>query len=132
MTKQFLSPGFERDAFYECPSCSEAITNPLCHNCLGNEIMKWLEFYPNVKKKIAPKLKTFVNQVNNEAVGAVNCVACGNKKAALCPYCFSEGIFKLLLKNKIDKNIVGDFLTIFNFDAEHQGYIKEAEDKGLY
>jgi hypothetical protein len=132
MVKQFLSPGFERDLFYECPSCSEAITNPLCHDCLGQAVAKWLSFYPDVKRKVMPKLKTYIRNINNEANGAVNCVTCNNKKAALCPYCFSEGVFNLLKKNSVNRNIIGDFLTIFNFDSEHKGYILEAQEQGFY
>ena len=132
MIKQFLSPGFEREDLYECPSCSEAITNPICHDCLYMEIEKWLGFYPSIKKRMLPKLKGFVKQVNNETLEGINCIACGKKKAALCPYCFMEGIFHILNKSISNKNIVGDFLTIFNFDAEHKGYIQEAKEQGLY
>lgn len=132
MVKQFLSLGFERETFYDCPSCSEAITNPLCHDCLGKSVAKWLEFYPSVRKKLLTKLKHYVSEVNNDALGAINCVACSKKKAALCPYCFSEGFFEILKRNNIDKNVIGDFLTLFDFDAEHKGYIKDAQEQGIY
>ncbi len=59
-SKNFLT-GFERDTIqtlqesYECASCFEPITNPICHECLGNQITQWLGFYPNIKKKMLPK-----------------------------------------------------------------------------
>jgi len=132
MVNQLLYPGFETDNFYECPKCSEAITNPICHDCLGKQINKWLAFYPSIKKKIAPKIKKYIQEVNNEAVGALNCVACNKKKAALCPYCFTEGVFNILKRTAINKNVLGEFLVYFNFDSKKEGYIQEAEEQGLY
>jgi hypothetical protein len=138
MVNQFLS-GFERDFSNQeelsnslCNQCNQAITNPLCHNCLGEDIESWLSFYPNLKRNLLPKIKKYIKQVNNSALNAVNCISCKNKKAALCPYCFTEGVFNILKKNKIDNQVIGDFLTIFNFDQEHEGYIKEAIKSGIY
>lgn len=128
----FLNLDFEKESFYECLSCSEAITNPLCHNCLGEEVKTWLGFYPDLKRKFLPLLKKYIQEVNNSAMGAVNCVSCKKKKAALCPYCFTEGVLSLLKKSKTDKNIIGDFLSIFNFDLKHEGYIQDAISEGLY
>jgi hypothetical protein len=133
VTQQFLS-GFEREFLqeYNCPACSEPITNPVCHDCLGNQIGEWLRFYPNVRKKMIVKIKDYVRQVNNEANTALNCVSCNSKKAALCPYCFTEAVYHLLKKSKIDKMIIMDYLSTFNFDLKHEGYILDAEDEGLY
>jgi hypothetical protein len=134
MVNQFLS-GFEREFtedFYNCPQCSEPITNPVCHDCLGNQISQWLKFYPNIRKKMLPKLKLFVREVNNDAIGTLGCMSCNKKKAALCPYCFTEAVYNMLRKNKIDKMVIMDYLSTFNFDLKHEGYIKEAAEEGLY
>lgn len=133
MATQFLS-GFERETndFYDCPQCSEPITNPVCHDCLGNQIGEWLKFYPSVRKKMFPKIKLYVRQVNNEANGAVTCVSCNNQKAALCAYCFTEAVYNLLKKNKVNKMIIMDYLSTFNFDLKHEGYIQDAQEEGLY
>jgi TPP-dependent indolepyruvate ferredoxin oxidoreductase alpha subunit len=134
MAQQFLS-GFEREPQYEeslCQQCTQPITNPICHNCLSEGMIKWLAFYPSVRKKIAPKIKKYVQEINNSANHAVNCVSCNKRKAALCPYCFSSGIFQLLKRNKVDRSVVGDFLTVFNFDMEHEGYIQNAIEEGFY
>ncbi len=80
----------------------------------------------------SPKLNNYVKEVNNNIIESVNCVSCKKKKAALCPYCFTEGIFNMLKKANIDKMIIMDFLSIFNFDLKHEGYIKEAIKNGLY
>lgn len=137
MTNKFLT-GFERETLqmlneeYQCSQCSEPITNPICHDCLGRQINSWLGLYPNIKKKMAPKLKTFINEVNNEATSSINCASCSKKKAALCPYCFTEAVYNMLKKSKIDKMVIMDFLCIFNFDLKHEGYIQDAINGGLY
>jgi hypothetical protein len=134
MTTKFLT-GFERDTItqdYECSSCLEPITNPICHDCLGNQIFSWLNFYPNIRKKISPLIKSYVRGVNNNTINSVSCAACSKKKAALCPYCFTEGIFNLLKRSKIDRMVMMDFLSTFNFDLKHEGYIRDAVNQGLY
>jgi hypothetical protein len=131
MVKQILHPGLEREDEYNCLQCSEAITNPICHNCLAKGIKNWMSSYPKIKKEMTPKLKSYLRQVNELVENSVNCVSC-NKKAALCPYCFTEGVLNLLKKNKINEQIIQDFLSIFNFDFKHEGYIKDAISEGKY
>lgn len=135
MTIKFL-PGFEREHLnneaYECTSCLEPITNPICHDCLGKQIIEWMNLYPSIKKKMHSKLANYVKEVNNNIVSSVNCISCGKNKAALCPYCFTEAIYNMLKKHKIDKMIIMDFLYTFNFDLKHEGYIEEAANSGLY
>ena len=134
MAKQFLSPGFEREPEnnYECLQCSQPITNPLCHGCLGKDICVWLSSYPRLKKKIMPKIRTYVKNVNNLVINSSNCVSCNKRKAALCPYCFTEGVLNLLKRNKVNGQIIEDFLFVFNFDFGHEGYIRDAIKEGLY
>lgn len=136
MTKQFLTLGFETEHFqdwsYNCPQCSEPITNPLCHTCLGEDIKQWLSFYPDIKKKIVPQLNSYIKEVNNSISASLSCIACNKRKAALCPYCFTEGVFNILKRNNVNVHVVGDFLTVFNFDLEKAGYLAEATEEGLY
>lgn len=134
MTSKFLT-GFERDNLpkaYQCMQCSEPITNPVCHSCLEAQITSWLSFYPSVKKKMLPKLKAYVKEVNNNIIDSINCASCSKRKAALCPYCFTEGVFNMMKRSKIDRMVVMDFLSTFNFDLKHEGYIHDAITEGLY
>jgi hypothetical protein len=134
MANKFYT-GFETENIhqeYECSQCLETITNPVCHECLKKAILQWLSFYPNVRKRMAPKIKSYSKQVNNLVMNSINCVSCSNKKAALCPYCFTEGVYNLLKKSKIDLNVIGDFLSVFNFDLKHEGYVQEAIEQGIY
>ena len=112
--------------------CSEPITNPICHGCLGNQIFKWLKFYPDVRKKMLPKLRSYIKEIDNNIINSLNCAACSKEKAALCPYCFTEAVYNLLRKNKVDRMITMDFLSTFNFDLKHEGYILDAAKEGLY
>jgi hypothetical protein len=138
MSKKLLSPDFERDTLqtsyedYSCAQCLEPITNPLCHECLGNQVHCWLGLYPSIKKKMQPQLKKYVVDVNNNVLQGIKCASCRKKQAALCPYCFSEGIFNMLKKNRVDRMVIMDFLSTFNFDLKHEGYIREAINEGLY
>jgi len=138
MVKKFFSPGFERDTIqqayegYSCIQCSQPITNPICHECLGRQITNWLSLYPSIKKKFQPKLKKYLTDVHNNVMDGVNCASCQKHQAALCPYCFTEGIFDLLKRSKIDRMVVMDFLSTFNFDLKHEGYIQDAIKEGLY
>ena len=138
MKTKFLT-SFERENLqqannqtYDCMQCSEHITNPICHDCLGNQVSSWLGLYPSVKKKVQPKIKDYIKEVNNNIINSIGCASCKHEKAALCPYCFTEGIYNLLKKNKIDKMIIMDFLSTFNFDLKHEGYIHEAIEQGLF
>ncbi len=130
MTK-FLNSGFEREfsqninQVYDCMQCSEPITNPVCHACLGKSVKDWLNFYPSVKKKFAPELVSYLKEINNNVINSVVCVACQKNQASLCPYCFIEGLYNLLRKNKIDKMIIMDFLSTFNFDIDHESYVHD-------
>ena len=79
-----------------------------------------------------PKIKSYIREVNNIALASMGCVSCKTKKAALCPYCFPEGVFHILKKNKVDKSVIGDFTNVFNFHLEHKGYIADAEKAGMF
>ena len=116
----------------ECVLCSENINQPICHECLAKQVKAWLGFYPDIKKKISPKINSFIKEVEGLIVETSDCVCCKNKKAALCPYCFSDRIFRMLKKSKISPFIIGDFIATFNFDFDHTGYVHEAEIEGVY
>ena len=76
------------EAHYLCDVCSEAVTNPLCPNCLAVEIEAWLTLYPNLRKELMPRIKAYLNRSNNKAVESTLCIKCGDKRAAICPFCF--------------------------------------------
>jgi hypothetical protein len=51
----------------ECVLCSESINQPICHECLAKQVKTWLNYYPDIKKKISPKINSFVKDLSNGA-----------------------------------------------------------------
>lgn len=122
---KLLTPGFEREFLQKN---NDILDKKLCHDCLSKEITNWLNLYPNLKKKVAGPLKNYVKEVEDNTL-EINCSSCKKNKVALCSYCFSEGVFNLLKKNKVDLMVIMDYLSTFNFDSKHEGLIKSTIKK---
>ncbi len=121
------------ERFYECLDCREAIFNPLCPTCLTTQIEVWLSSvssYPQ-KAKVLKTIKDYVKKANNLADESTTCISCRKQQASLCPYCFTNYVFNLLKKMKANRIILKEFLQFFNYDFEHTGYSKEAEELGV-
>jgi hypothetical protein len=119
------------EAQYMCDICSEAVTNPLCPNCLSTEIEAWLTLYPDLRKKLLPKLNLFLNQIEHKPFSSTVCIKCNNKRASLCPYCFTDKVLNELKKLHANKIVLKEFFQFFNFDFDHTGYSYEAEKLGV-
>lgn len=103
---------------YECVGCHEAITNPVCQDCLSKDIRIWLN-------KLNPELVPLFNYLTTNYIKVdsnVGCIICG-REMQLCPYCFTEDVYYWL--KEVAPNLIEDFIVYFNFDLEHQGYSKE-------
>lgn len=124
-----LFPASER--FHECLVCKESVYNPLCPACISQQIEVWLISYPKLSKKLLPDLKKYVIAIHNEMDGAVECAACTQKRAAVCPYCFTEYVLNRLRMLGAEDEVVGEFLQFFNFDFDRTGYTEDAEELGL-
>ena len=121
------------ERFYECVDCHEAIFNPLCPECLTLQIEVWLSSlssYP-LRKKIMNRIKDYVRSTNNLVEDSTTCVSCGQRKASLCPYCFTNYVFALLKCMDVHREILKEFFQFFNYDFDHTGYSKEAEKLGV-
>ena len=120
------------EAHYMCDVCSEAITNPLCPECLTMEIEAWLTLYPNLRSELLPKIQQFLNEIEDKLIhDTTQCIKCGEKKTAICPYCFTDFVLKHLKKINANKIVLTEFFEFFNFDLDHKGYSKEAEELGV-
>lgn len=103
---------------YECIGCHEAITNPVCQECLSRDIMVWLN-------KTNPELTTLFSHFATNYIKIednINCIICG-KEMQLCPYCFTEDVYYWI--KEVAPNLIEEFMVCFNFDLEHKGYSKE-------
>ena len=126
--KNFPAP----ETHYMCNVCSEAVTNPICPFCLTIEIEAWLTMYPSLRQEISPKLRKFLTNVTNRITNyGTECIKCKNKRASVCPYCFTEFVFRELRKINTGPYILKEFFEFFNFDLHHTGYTKEFEQMGV-
>jgi hypothetical protein len=123
------SYGIERE--FLCEICGQAITNPLCPVCLTTEIEAWLTLYPNLRSELIPKLHRYLARVENKILNSTECIKCRNKRASICPYCFTEHVLHELKRIHASRMVLKEFLQFFNFDLEHKGYSKEAEKLGV-
>jgi hypothetical protein len=119
----------ERD--FLCDICGQAVTNPLCPVCLTTEIEAWLTLYPDLRSSLKPRLHKYLIRIKDRANESTQCIRCNNKRASICPYCFTEHVLNELKKLHSNKIVLREFLQFFNFDLEHKGYSKEAEKLGV-
>src|SRR3989344_9041570 len=92
LQKNFFAP----EPQYVCDVCSEAVTNPICPLCLSVEIDAWLTLYPNLREDIMPRLSEFLKKIENKLNESTECIKCRNKRASVCPYCFTQNVLNEL------------------------------------
>jgi len=114
-----------------CNVCSQAITNPLCPTCLTTEIQAWLTLYPDLRRQLLPKLFRYLHITEETLKDSTACLKCRNKRASVCPYCFTDYVLKQLKKINVNRIILKEFFEFFNFDLDHTGYSEEAEKLGV-
>ncbi len=86
-----------------CMECDEAITNPLCPECLarGMRVMVGEQ-----NQKLSRQIAGFSTS------GETHCIRCG-KEVGLCAHCFSKDIYEFLSGK--NKRIAQEFLGNFDF-----------------
>jgi hypothetical protein len=127
--KNFLAP----ERFYECLDCHESVFNPICPECLSLQIEAWLSSissYP-LKQKIMKRLHDYILATENLVPRSTQCIVCKRNTASICPYCFTNYVFILLKCMHAHREILREFLQFFNYDFDHTGYTKDAEELGL-
>ncbi len=115
---------------YTCDICGEVVIDPICPSCITTEIEAWLVMYPNLSNELLPKLNKFLEKINQKT-NATRCIQCKNKRASVCPYCFTNHVLTHLKKLNSNNLILKEFFEFFNFDFHHTGYSKEAEALGV-
>ncbi len=114
-----------------CDVCSIAVTNPICPSCMTEEVEAWLTLYPDLRNQILPRLDHYLKKIEDKPFDSTRCIKCKSKKAAVCPYCFTENVLNELKRIKANRIILKEFLQFFNFDFEHTEYSQEAERLGV-
>ena len=107
----------------DCLSCGENIQHPLCPNCIAKAFDQWIQKFPE-HKKIKGELNTFMKH-HNHIKGKSNSRVTCNGDVHICPYCFTNYLYKLIKEAGMGVRAMSEFLFLFNFDFNHKGYSKE-------
>lgn len=94
----------------ECILCEEAITNPVCMDCVEKEIETWLQ---EVQPGLVNELKTKTEEIRL-GLGKTYCILC-DSDMCICTYCYTAHIFSWLKKYP---KLVKEFRMLFDF-KEH-------------
>ena len=78
-----------------------------------------------------PKLNRYLYRIEDKLTDSTECIKCKDKRAAVCPYCFTDFVLMELKKIRANRIVLKEFLEFFNFDFDHDGYSKEAEKLGI-
>ena len=89
----------------QCVICQEAITNPICPECLAKEIKTWLR-----EKK--PIWINSVTEPKDFGYGS-KCIFCG-RGMSICAHCYSYDFYEYLLET--DPELAEEFVEYFNYD----------------
>lgn len=97
----------------ECIACKEAITNPICQDCLEEGILEWLDKKkPKLKNKLKEKTEEFRNMTDFS--NNLLCIRCSENVNA-CAFCYTEFILEWLTES--EPELVDEFLKYFSFRA---------------
>ena len=132
MNAAISASSYERLTHEDCLSCGEPIVHPLCPCCVSRAFKQWLKNFPKQEKEIIDELHKFLIAHRYLDGKSRRCVSCGEKKTHLCPYCFTEYLYKIIKEAGVGPRALAEFLFIFNFDFNHQGYARELEVMGGY
>lgn len=121
-----------RKIYEDCLSCGKNIKHPLCPDCIADGFRQWISQFPQDEIKLRTRLDNFLKAHRYLDGKSKRCVACRKNKTHICPYCFTEYLHKIINEAGLGVRALSEFLFIFNFDFNHQGYSKELEIYGGY
>ena len=122
----------EKEVHNDCLSCGKNINHPICPNCIAKAFGQWIRKFPVEKHEIKGKLNVFMKHHNHAKGKSTRCVSCNKNDVHTCPYCFTEYLYQLVKEAGLGVRAMSEFLFIFNFDFEHNGYSQELEALGGY
>jgi hypothetical protein len=97
----------------KCVICQEAITNPICPECLQKEIEQWLV---DKNKSLVPKLRSYASVYRAFRHAGTGCIICGSDMK-VCAHCYCKDIYELFSDELEDAE---DFLFSFNFELNRE------------
>ena len=72
---------------HECVVCDEAVTNPVCPECVEEEIVTWLHEF---KPELINELRDVTDEILSPG-GSTLCILCKNPMA-VCTFCYTQHI----------------------------------------
>ncbi len=90
--------------FNRCIDCTEIISNPICSDCLGQQMKQVLS---EIDPALADKILT------NNFAGDTHCIQCGNEMG-LCAHCFSKDVYEQI--KDLNEKAAEEFLARFDYD----------------
>jgi len=91
-----------------CTVCSEAITNPICPDCLAEQMISWLN---EIKVDLDVVYDSALIFKGLETSG--KCIKC-NKDMTVCRHCFTREVYNGLV-DKYPK-LEEDFMRMWNYE----------------
>ena len=75
-----------------CPICNEAISNPICIDCLEQELLYWAR---DRDKNLVREIRRLRNSLDVFDMGEEKCIRCGTEMN-ICSHCFLTEVYKLI------------------------------------
>ena len=101
-----------------CTICEEAITNPICPECLINEMQLWAYDYdPKLADIIRDMIFVFTGYDNPSST----CVLC-SAKICICPHCVAKEVYEHIASKAPD--LAPAFLRRFNYELDYRFCLK--------
>ncbi len=94
-----------------CHMCGEAITNPLCQDCLVQEMAEWML---DKDQDLAEELLDVSVLFKPLPYSEVNCAKCSHE-IKLCPYCCRNEVLKLV---NLPKDLKKEFKETFKIGID--------------
>lgn len=94
---------------YICGACDDAITNPICPECLERQIVAWLSTRAPEHAEAVKGTKDIFDGFSSP----VTCIICG-ENMNVCPHCFVREVYHLL--GARDRELGEEFRQHFNYD----------------
>ena len=95
-----------------CGICNEAVTNPICPQCLERQMKAWV----NAKKPCMTEIvEGTADVVQGFEEGHGNCILC-NGRINACAHCVVKVVYHALKSN--DEELAEAFRQAFNYDLD--------------
>lgn len=91
--------------------CDDIITNPICSNCLANEMHILIDEYD-------PTLNQFIQGFNGE--GSVECIRC-SQTMNVCSFCFGRDTVEIIEEK--DTKVAEVIAELFQLDRDPFAHI---------